>query len=102
MVGPYAAGEELTEADFTLWPTLSCFFPFLLPKLFGWVVDFTVADGGRFPKLRAWHAAVGALPAAQRVTDEVMGGLRAWEESGRFGPLLEQVAAHPELKWKFP
>ena len=55
-----------------------------------------------FPKLKAWHAAVGELPAAQRVKEEVMVGLLEWDKAGRFNPILEQVAAHPELKWKFP
>ena len=98
--GPFAAGESLTEADFALWPTLSSFLPFMLPKVFGWgnVMD----DADHLPRLKAWHAAVGALPAAQRVREEVLGALKGWEESGRFEPILAQVAANPDLKWRFP
>ena len=48
------------------------------------------------------HAAVGALPAAARVKEEVMGALKGWEDSGRFEPIREQVAAHPDLKWTWP
>ena len=57
---PYAVGETITEADFTLWPTLACFLPYMMPLVFGWanVMD----DEAHFPKLKAWHAAVGALP----------------------------------------
>lgn len=99
LVGPYAAGEALTEADFTLWPTISCFLPFILPK-FGWVN--VLEDEARFPKMKAWHAAVGALPAAQRVKEEVMGGLKQWEAAGRFEPIVEQMAGRPDLKSKFP
>ena len=100
IVGPYAVGEVISEADFALWPTLSCFLPFMLPRVFGWgnVMD----DEAHLPKLKAWHAAVGALPAAQRVKDEVMGALQGWEDSGRFMPIQAQVAEHAELKWKFP
>ena len=100
IIGPYAAGDTLTEADFALWPTLSSFLPFMLPRVFGWgnVMD----DETNLPKLKAWHAAVGALPAAQRVKDEVMSALQGWEDSGRFTPIKAQMAAHPELKWKFP
>ena len=36
LVGPYAAGEALSEADFALWPTLSCFCAVMLPRVFGW------------------------------------------------------------------
>ena len=96
---PYACGEELTEADLTLWPTLSCFFVAMLPN-FGWgnVMD----DPVHFPKLKHWHEAVGALPAAQRVKGEVMGALKGWADQKRFDPILEQVKAHPELKWTYP
>ena len=100
VIGPYAAGDTLTEADFALWPTLSSFLPFMLPRVFGW--GNVMEDETNLPKLKAWHAAVGALPAAQRVKDEVMSALQGWEDSGKFTPIQAQVAAHPQLKWKFP
>ena len=43
-----------------------------------------------------------AVHAAQRVKEEVMSALQGWEDSGRFTPIKAQMAAHPELKWKFP
>jgi len=98
--GPFAAGQTLTEADLTLWPTLACFVSFMMPKVFGW--KDPMADATHFPKLTAWHAKVGALPAAARVKEEVMGALQGWEDSGRFEPIREQVAAHPDLKWSWP
>ncbi|KAL1520148.1 hypothetical protein AB1Y20_023619 [Prymnesium parvum] len=98
--GPYAAGESLTEADFALYPTLSCFIAWLLPTVFGWANPMD--DESRRPKLKAWLATVGALPAAQRVKAEVMAGLESWKASGRLDPIKEQVAANPQFKWIFP
>ena len=99
MVLPYAAGPRISEADFALWPTLSCFLPFMLPK-YGWgnVMD----DEAHFPRLKKWHETVGKLKAAQTVKDEVMGGLKAWEDADRFGPIQEQIASRKDLKWAWP
>ena len=100
ITGPYATGETISEADFAMWPTFAAFFAFMMPKVFGW--DNPMDDAERLPKIKAWHAAVGALPAAQRVKEEVVAALQGWESSGRFAPILEQIAAAPELKWKHP
>ena len=56
---------------------------------------------GRRPKLFEWQEKVSALPAAQRVREEVMAGIEAWVTAKRFDPIKEQIAAHPELKWVF-
>ena len=31
---------------------------------------------------------------------EISEALASWESSGRFTPIIEQVAANPELQWK--
>ena len=98
--GPYAVGESITEADLTLWPTLACFLPKILPSVFGWTNP--MEDAKRFPRLVAWHAAVGALPAAQKVKAEVDAALDGWHASGRFEPIKEQMTAHADLKWAYP
>lgn len=97
--GPFAVGEEVTEADAALYPTLGCFIPFMMPRVFGWSNPM---DSDALPTLRSWLAAVEELPAAQRVKQEMAAALQVWEDSGRFPPIIEQVAAHPDLRWVFP
>jgi len=99
LIGPFAAGEAITEADFTLWPTVSCFLAFMMPKIFGWI---DVTNDERLPKLKAWCAHVGALPAAMRVKDEVMAALTNWERNGKFEPIIAQVKANGDLQWVHP
>ena len=99
IVGPFAAGNALSEADMTLWPTLGVFFTFMLPRVFGWA--HPLQHEAR-PKLKAWFAAVGALPAAKKVQDEILASLRGWEDSGKFVPIQQQMEANPSLKWKYP
>ena len=95
LVGPYIAGEAITEADLALYPTC-LFFIFMLPRVFGWG---KVLEGK--PKLTAWFAKIEELEAAQRVRGEVVPALERWEQSGRFGPIIEQVKTAPDLAWKF-
>ena len=96
--GPYAAGASLTEADFSLYPTVCVFIWHMLPAMYGWPNPLWP---GRRPKLFEWQEKVSALPAAQRVRKEVMAGIEAWVTAKRFDPIKEQIAAHPELKWVF-
>jgi len=97
--GPYACGAALTEADLTLWPTLSSFLAVMLP-VYGWVNPMDDADN--FPKVKRWHDAIALLPAAQKVKSEVDAALEGWKEAKKFDPILEQIKKHPELKWKWP
>lgn len=96
IVGPYAAGEHLTVADLTMFPTLGVFFPVMLPFVFGWRNPM---DNDTRPRLKAWFQKMSALPAAERVRAEIKEALASWESSGRFTPIIEQVAANPNLQW---
>ena len=96
--GPYAAGASLTEADFSLYPTVCVFMWHMLCAIYTWPNPLWP---GRRPKLFEWQEKVSALPAAQRVRKEVMAGIEAWVTAKRFDPIKEQIAAHPELKWVF-
>ncbi|EOD30932.1 hypothetical protein EMIHUDRAFT_202969 [Emiliania huxleyi CCMP1516] len=88
VVGPYAAGAALTEADCALYPTLALLLPFCLEHAFGW------------PTLYAkWLAEMEKLPAAQRVRAEVEPALQGWLHAGRFEPIRAQVAAAASLAW---
>ena len=61
--GPYAAGASLTEADFSLYPTVCVFMWHMLCAIYTWPNPLWP---GRRPKLFEWQEKVSALPAAQR------------------------------------
>ena len=69
----YIAGNEVTLADVTVFPTV-VFLLHMLPK-------FGVDEGAILgPKLSKWWARMCAEEApAQRVRDEVLGGLAPWD-----------------------
>ena len=96
IVGPYAVGDEPTEADMTLYPTLGVFLPFLVHAVFGWP---SLLEEQAHPNLSAWLASVEQLPAAKRVKEEMLPALQSWETNGRFDPIRTQIAAAPELPW---
>ena len=96
VVGPYAVGDEPSEADVTLYPTLGVLLPYLFERAFGWPCLLSAAE---HPKLSAWLATVEQLPAAVRVKEEMLPGLHGWESSGRFDPIRAQVKDAPELPW---
>jgi len=49
--GPYLAGDEITHADCTWFPTC-IFMEFMLPRVFGWAPIFYETE--TFPKITAW------------------------------------------------
>ena len=65
IVGPYCVGDQVTEADFAMYPTF-IFFQKLMPLVFGWGCVFE-----NRPKLKAWWHKVDELDAAKRVKAEV-------------------------------
>ena len=103
IVGPFAAGEALTEADFTLWPTLGVFFPVMLPLVFGWKDPM---DDALRPKVRpcALPTAPSVCPSQLRwariadrtATDRSLSDrtqLRAWYQAMKALPAAERVRA---------
>ena len=96
ILGPYAVGDEPTEADIALYPTLGVLLPYIFERAFGWTHLLSPAE---HPKLSAWLSIVEMLPAAKRVKAEMLPGLHEWETSGRFEPIRAQIKAAPELPW---
>lgn len=82
--GIYLCGDEISLADCTLFPTL-VFTEYMFPK-------FNVDTGTLFPKLKAYYNSIsgGACPAGKEVYEEVLGGLKKWEETGRWDPIMEE------------
>ena len=50
--GPYLAGDRITHADLTWFPT-TIFMEFMLPRVYDWPEIFHETDS--FPKLTKWH-----------------------------------------------
>ena len=96
ITGPYAVGDDPSEADMTLYPTIGVLLPYIFGRAFGWPCLLSPAE---HPKLTAWLATVEELPAAKRVKAEMLPGLEGWETSGRFDPIRVQIKAAPELPW---
>eukprot|EP00878_Enallax_costatus_P031450 GHUV01034395.1.p3 GENE.GHUV01034395.1~~GHUV01034395.1.p3 ORF type:complete len:126 (-),score=44.72 GHUV01034395.1:2325-2702(-) len=97
-VGPYIAGPEVTSADSALLPTF-VFMTYILPKYFGWRDVFA----GR-QKLAAWWDRMQQDPAAQKVIEEVSGGLQSWSNKKRWEDLgiVQQLQDNPQYKWAYP
>lgn len=78
--GVYLCGEQVSLADATLFPTI-VFAAYMLPK-FG-------VEPALPPKLSRWYEQVATQDADfARVQEEILGGLRGWEERNRWDPLL--------------
>lgn len=82
--GVYLCGDEISLADVTLFPTL-VFTEYMLPK-FG----FETAQG--LPRLKQYHNGIsgGACKEGKEIYEEIMGGIKGWEDNGRWEPILEE------------
>eukprot|EP00931_Biecheleriopsis_adriatica_P001314 TRINITY_DN10163_c0_g1_i1.p1 TRINITY_DN10163_c0_g1~~TRINITY_DN10163_c0_g1_i1.p1 ORF type:complete len:287 (+),score=49.01 TRINITY_DN10163_c0_g1_i1:146-1006(+) len=100
-VGPFLAGEDVSLADFTWFPT-GVFMEFMLPRVFEWpdVFDVNVSP---FPKLAAWYTKMKQNPAFAQVHEDIWGYWVKMEKEGQFKPILEELKNAPsDLKFKYP
>eukprot|EP00245_Coleochaete_scutata_P008107 TRINITY_DN2411_c4_g1_i1.p1 TRINITY_DN2411_c4_g1~~TRINITY_DN2411_c4_g1_i1.p1 ORF type:complete len:328 (+),score=40.82 TRINITY_DN2411_c4_g1_i1:56-1039(+) len=97
LADPYVAGPEISTGDFSLFAGALVFMNLFLPTYFGWESIFT----GR-PKLKKWWDTMNELPLAQRIRGEMEGGLKSWNDAGRWQNLgiLDQVA-DKTFRWSF-
>jgi glutathione S-transferase len=76
----FLCGEEISHADAALFPTM-VFANFMLPK-YDVVPALT-------PKIQKWfEGLIASDPVFIKVHEEIMEGLKKWEQRGRFEPLL--------------
>merc|ERR1719187_3062890 len=68
LVGPYLAGDVVSLADFTWFPT-TIFMEFMLPRVFGWPDVFRETEGP-LPKLAKWWTFISEEPEFKRVRAE--------------------------------
>lgn len=94
--GPYIVGDEMSTADFSLFPTF-VFMTYCLPRHFGWADLFA----GR-PKLGAWWSKMLEDADVKKVFDEVTGGLEKWEANGRWESVgIDEHVKDNSYKWAY-
>lgn len=95
---PYMAGERITHADMTWYPT-TIFMEFMLPRVFSWPEVFH--ETTHFPKLTAWFTKCSENPIFKAVRQEIWDFWVKKEEAGQFTPILDEVK-DPGYKWIYP
>lgn len=92
---PYLAGNRLSHADCTIFPTI-LFMEFMLPRVFGWNPIFNT-----FTELGKWFHNCRENEHFALSHAEILKELRYKEQHNHFDPIIEDVEQHPEFKWKY-
>jgi len=102
--GPHLAGEQLTLADLTWFPTC-VFMEFMLPKVFGWPELFDAAaapaSAQPLPALAAWYTALKSQPAFAATHAQIWGYWEGLEAQGQFEPIKAELASPAAAGLKF-
>lgn len=96
-IGPFLAGTEMTNADFTWYPT-TIFMEFMLPRVFQWPDIFK--DASCFPKLAAWHCNLTADPIFAQVRKDIWDFWEGKETEGQFESIKGELT-DTNFKWKY-
>jgi len=92
--------DHATLADLTWFPT-AVFMEYMLPRNFGWPDILNPAAPTPFPKLAAWYAGLRAQPHFAECHADIWSYWEKMDAAGQFGPIREEVAAHPHLKYTY-
>lgn len=95
---PYMAGDRITHADCTWFPTC-VFMELLLPYTFGWSPIFH--EEQHFPKLTTWFHKCMKNEHFSKTYGEVHGTLKGHQEDGRFELVRKIPVDNPDYKWKY-
>mmetsp|Transcript_29120 Transcript_29120/g.47796 ORF Transcript_29120/g.47796 Transcript_29120/m.47796 type:complete len:238 (+) Transcript_29120:1-714(+) len=95
---PYMAGERITHADITWYPTC-IFMEVLLPYVFGWAPIFY--ETKHFPRLTQWFATCSRNEHFASVRRDIYDVLVQQKHDGRFDGVRDVVKNNPELKWVY-
>lgn len=104
LTGPFLAGDKLTLADFTWYPT-GVFMEYMLPRVFEWPNIFNsggIDPNTPFPRLSAWYAELSLHPVFADTRDEIWQYWVEMDAEGQFTPIKEEVASEPTMKWRYP
>ena len=104
---PYLAGERLTHADLTWFPTI-VFMEFMLPRSFGWSAN-VFHEHEHFPKLTRWfehcihytNNSETNMHYFAQLRTEFLNAFQIQYQQGRLAGVQEDVEKHPEYKWKY-
>jgi glutathione S-transferase len=95
---PFLAGERITHADCTWFP--SCIFmELLLPLVFDWSPVFY--ETVHFPKLTIWFAKCLENDHFALTRKEIYGALEQHRQKGRFVKVREVAQNNPDYKWTY-
>merc|ERR1712060_119103 len=95
---PYMAGDTLTHADMTWFPT-TILMEYMLPRNFGWPEMFHETD--HFPRLAKWLASAMKQEAFKAVREDLLRFWEAKDKDGHFDAIRDEVADRT-FKWKYP
>ena len=95
---PYMAGERMTHADITWWPTCT-FMEVLLPYVFGWSAIFY--ETIQFPRLSQWFETCLENEHFASVRKDVYDVLMDQKLDGRFDKVRDVAMSNPGLKWVY-
>ncbi|KAL7481541.1 hypothetical protein ACHAW6_007232 [Cyclotella cf. meneghiniana] len=95
---PFMAGERMSHADITWFPTC-VFMEVLLPYVFDWSPIFHEYEV--FPRLSQWFEMCCKNEHFASVRDDIYGVLIQQKEDGRFDGVRGVVKCNPNLQWKY-
>lgn len=95
---PYMAGERITHADITWFPTC-IFMEVLLPYVFGWAPIFY--ETKHFPQLTQWFESCSRNEHFASVRKDIFDVLMQQKDVGRFDGVREVVRNNHDLKWMY-
>ena len=95
---PYMAGDRITHADITWYPTC-IFMEVLLPYVFDWAPIFYEME--HFPQLTKWFEHCSRNEHFASVRKDIYEVLMEQKLDGRFDGVREVVRNHPSMKWKY-
>jgi len=96
--GPYMAGDHVTIADMTWYPTC-IFMEFMLPRVFCWPAIFYEKE--HFPKLTEWFAKMAEDPAFRETRKDIWDFWVGKEAEGQFESIKGELC-DTSFKWKYP
>jgi len=97
--GPFMAGDSITHADMTWFPT-AVLMDFILPRVFGWPEAFQekTCNKARFPNLAAWYAKLVDHDSFKSIHTEIKEHWLHNESEGYFDKIKEEFA-NDHLIW---
>lgn len=103
--GPYLAGDSLSLADLTWFPT-AVFMDYLLPRALGWDPVFVAAGAearSPCPKVAAWYARLREQEPFAKVHADILDHWVKADAAGQLQPIRDEIAADETgLKFRYP